>query len=76
MPTFLKKTSVKVIGSILCALCLAVGIFFGLISMNVALSGGFSSRTELYNSMIADRLDRDVDLIMHGYFDKSEAKRS
>lgn len=54
MPPFFKKTSVKIIGAVLCVLCLAVGIFFGLISMNVALSGGFSSRTELYNSMIAD----------------------
>ena len=72
MPPFFKKTSVKIIGAVLCVLCLAVGIFFGLISMNVALSGGFSSRTELYNSMIADRLDRDVDLIMHGYFDPSD----
>ena len=38
MPPFFKKTSVKIIGAVLCVLCLAVGIFFGLISMNVALS--------------------------------------
>lgn len=72
MPTFLKKTSVKVIGSILCALCLAVGIFFGLISLNIALSGGFSSQTELYNSMIEGRLNQDADLIMNCYFDPSD----
>ena len=72
MPPFFKKTSVKVIGSILCVLCLTVGIFFGLISMNTALSGGFSSQADLYNSMIADRLDRDVNLIMNAYFDPSD----
>ena len=72
MPQFMKKTGCKVLGAILCILLLAAGLFFGIITLVVAGYDGFNSKTSLYNNLVADRLYRDTDVIMNGYFDPSD----
>lgn len=72
MPALFKKTAVKVIGAVLCVLCLTVGLFTGIATLYLAACGGFSSQADLYNSMAAERLSRDADVIMNGYFDPSD----
>ena len=72
MPQFMKKTGCKVLGSILCILLLAAGLFFGILTLVVAGYGGFTSRSALYSNLVADRLYRDTDVIMNGYFDPSD----
>ncbi len=72
MPQFMKKTGSKVLGAILCILLLAAGLFFGILTLVVAGYGGFTSRSALYSNLVADRLYRDTDVIMNGYFDPSD----
>ena len=68
----MKKTGCKVLGAILCILLLAAGLFFGILTLVVAGYGGFTSRSALYSNLVADRLYRDADVIMNGYFDPSD----
>ena len=68
----MKKTGSKVLGAILCILLLAAGLFFGILTLVVAGYGGFTSRSALYSNLVADRLYRDTDVIMNGYFDPSD----
>lgn len=72
MPQFMKKTGCKVLGAILCILLLAAGLFFGILTLVVAEYGGFTSQSALYDCLVADRLSRDTDVIMNGYFDPSD----
>ena len=72
MPAFFKKTGVKVIGAILCILCLTAGLFSGITALYLAGYGGFSSLTDLYDNMVEERLSRDADVIMNGYFDPND----
>lgn len=72
MPQFLKKTGCKVFGAIVCILLLAAGLFFGILTLVVAGYGGFSSQSALYTALVEDRLYRDADVIMNGYFDPSD----
>ena len=72
MPQFLKKTGWKVFGAIVCILLLAAGLFFGILTLVLADYGGFSSQSALYTNLVEDRLYRDADVIMNGYFDPSD----
>lgn len=72
MPQFMKKTGWKVFGAIVCILLLAAGLFFGILTLVIADYGGFSSQSALYTSLVEDRLYRDADVIMNGYFDPSD----
>ena len=72
MPQFMKKTGCKVLGAILCILLLAAGLFFGILTLVVAGYGGFTSQSALYDGLVTDRLSRDTDVIMNGYFDPND----
>ena len=72
MPQFMKKTGWKVFGAIVCILLLAAGLFFGILTLVIADYGGFSSQSALYTSLVEQRLYRDADVIMNGYFDPSD----
>ena len=72
MPQFLKKTGWKVFCAIVCILLLAAGLFFGILTLVLADYGGFSSQSALYTNLVEDRLYRDADVIMNGYFDPSD----
>ena len=72
MPQFMKKTGWKVLGAITCILLLAAGLFFGVLTLIVANCGGFTSQSDLYTSLVEDRLYQDADVIMNGYFDPSD----
>lgn len=68
----MKKTVWKVLGSITCILLLAVGLFFGVLTLVTAVCGGFTSRSDLYGTLVESLLYQDADIIMNGYFDPSD----
>ena len=68
----MKKTGCKVLGSILCILLLAAGLFFGILTLIIANYDGFTSQSAFYSNLIKNRIYQDADLIMNGYFDPSD----
>lgn len=72
MSNFFRQTSLKIVTSILCVLCLFAALISGFLVLKIASMGGYYGNTNFIDSLAKDQTAQDAASIMLNYFDPSE----
>ncbi len=69
MNTFFRRTSVKIVSSIICIVSLSIAIISGLFVLLMLSSGVYDAGGNLYKELSQNMMSADASSIMYNYFD-------